>query len=118
MGTYNQMGWAWFGATLGGYVGERLVAEFVSGFLAEAGAFAMGAFLGILAGEALTNASVAAGLKGMVLGTKHALAASAGGYVGLVVSRSVPMASVTVLPELTVSAIGALVSVVLAELLI
>lgn len=118
MGKYNRMGWAWFGATVGGYFGESVVGLVLSGLPAEAGGFLVGAFLGVLAGETLTSFSVAAGLRGMILGTKHGLAASAGGYAGLLVSRNVPMETVTALPELTVAAIGALVSVVLFEVLV
>ncbi|MEF8843729.1 MAG: hypothetical protein V5A62_19240 [Haloarculaceae archaeon] len=118
MGKYNRMGWAWFGATLGGYLGEGIVGLLLSGVPAEAGGFLVGAFLGVLAGETLTSFSVAKGIKGMVLGTKHGLSASAGGYVGLLVSRNVPMEAVTALPELTVAAIGALVSVILFEILL
>lgn len=112
------MGWAWFGATLGGYLGEEMIGFMLSGVPAEAGGFLVGAFLGILAGEALTNFSVAAGVKGMILGTKHGLAASSGGYIGLLVSQNVSIESLTVLPELTISAIGALISVVIFEILI
>lgn len=118
MGKLNRMGWAWFGATLGGYFGERVVGTMLSGAPAEAGGFVVGAFLGVLAGETLTSFSVAKGLEGMVLGTKHGLSASAGGYVGLLVSRNVRVETVTVLPELTVAAVGALVGVVLFEILV
>jgi len=118
MGKYNQTGWAWFGATVGGYLGEGLVGLALSGVPAEAGGFVAGGFLGVLSGETLTDFSVAEGLKCVGLGTKHALAASAGGYVGLLVSRNVPMETVTALPKLTVAAIGVLVSVVPFEILI
>lgn len=117
MGKYNRMGWAWFGATLGGFLGEGAVELLLSGVPAQAAGFVVGAFLGILAGEALTNASVAAGVKGMILGTKHAIAASTGGYVGLLLAQNVRMSSYTVFPDLTVAAIVALVGVLLAELL-
>lgn len=126
MGNYNQMGWAWFGATLGGYFGSQVGAFIIRNIThpitesipPEAVGFVLGAFLGVLAGEALTEASVASGVKGMILGTKHALSASAGGYVGLLVARNVSMAQITVLPELTISAIGAAVGVTLAHLLL
>lgn len=117
MGKYNQMGWSWAGATIGGYVGSGIVEALASGVPAQFGGFVAGAFLGVLVGEALTSMSVATGIKGMILGTKHALAASIGGYVGLLVSQTVPMGSITALPELTVSAIGALAGVIVSAIL-
>lgn len=69
-------------------------------------------------GEALVKASVAAGVRGVILGTKHGLSASVGGYAGLWLSRTVSMESITSLPGLTVAAVAALVSVVLFELLV
>jgi hypothetical protein len=122
----SRIGWAWFGATIGGYVGER-VAELLPvnetvvlfAFSVDTGIFGFvaGAFLGVILSEALTSPSVASGLKGIVLGTKHALAASIGGITGLLLVRNVAFASITAFPELTVSGLGAAVGVLCAELL-
>jgi hypothetical protein len=117
MGTYNQMGWSWAGATVGGYLGSGVVESVASGVPAQAGAFVFGAFLGVLVGEAIVGASVGSGIKGLILGTKHAIGASAGGYAGLIVSQNAQMENFTVFPELTVSAIGALVGVVVSFLI-
>lgn len=118
MGTKGQMFGAWAGATLGGYFGSGLANLFFSDPLAAPVAFGAGAVLGMFGGELATSPSVAAGIKGIILGTKHALSATGGGIAGLYVARSVQMEMITVLPELTLAAICAAVSVILFEVLV
>jgi predicted anti-sigma-YlaC factor YlaD len=144
MGKKGQMFGAWTGATLGGYFGEgvgTMIASRDGAFWtlldtalgvqvhsgppgrilaavpAEAGGFILGAFLGVLVGEALSAPSVAAGLKGIVLGTKHGVSASAGGYVAYRLSESVQTTGPGNMQELAITAIGALVSVLVFDII-
>jgi hypothetical protein len=144
MGKMGQMLGAWTGATLGGYFGEGfgtmvatrdaalwtlldsalggqvqsgMIGRILAAIPADAGGFIVGAFLGVLVGETLSAPSVAAGLKGIILGTKHGISASAGGYVAYRLSQHVQSTGPVGMQELAITAIGALVSVLLFDII-
>lgn len=133
---YAPMGWAWVGATFAGYgaatygqssviallTSERVASSPVGPYVdmvpPDSVGFILGGFLAVLIGEVITGATVAARLKGIILGTKHALAASGGGFLGFLVSQNVAMADLTPVPEFTVSAIGAAGGILLGHFLL
>lgn len=110
MGRLNQMMWAWAGGTLGGVFLSRVTQSLSLG--GEPAGFVIGAFGGILIGDAIFGGSVAKGVEGMILGTTRGLASVGGGLAGLWAGRNLPIESITVMPELTLAAIGSAVGLI------